>query len=132
MRDLLYVKKVYGRLVNDMNSIPEKATCETGLTFHQPECLSDIMKDCTFTLLDNAQQNNMGIHTGIRFSKIKPGNCAHRYAKVRLGKRKTKYAPCALLGLVPDRHKAVRHMVSINERVHYNCLNRYQPLICRR
>lgn len=109
MRDLLYVKKVYGRWVNDMKSIPEKAERETGLTAHHPECLSDIIKDCTFTLLDNAQQNNMSKYGRVRFSKIKPGNYAHRYTSLPTRRRKTKYMPCTLLrGLVPGGHKSCK------------------------
>lgn len=116
-----------------MKSIPEKAERETGLTAHHPECLSDIIKDCTFTLLDNTQQNNTFRYTGIRFSKIKPGKYARRYTRLSTGERKTRYAPCTLLiGLMPDKHKAVRHMISIKERVQYDFLSRYQPLIFRR
>ena len=119
--------------MNEMKSIPEKAERETGLTAHRPECLSDIIKDCTFTLLDNAQQNNMSKYGRVRFSKIKPGNYAYRYTRLRTGERKTRYAPCTLLiAFMPDKHKAVRHMISIKERVQYDFLNRYQPLIHRR
>ncbi len=119
--------------MNDMKSIPEKATRGTSLTAHQPECLYDTVKEYTFTLLDNTQQNNMSKYTGIRFSKIKPGKYARRYTRLRTGERKTRYAPCTLLiGLMPDKHKAVRHMISIKERIQYDFLNRYQPLIHRR
>lgn len=133
MRGPLYVKKVYGRWVNKMKSIPEKATCETGLTPHQPECLYDAVKECTFTLLDNTQQNNMSKYGRVRFSKIKPGNYAHRYTSLPTRRRKTKYMPFTLLrGLVPGGHKAVRRMISINRRVNYDVLNGYQPLLYRR
>lgn len=116
-----------------MKSIPEQAEYETGLTSYRPVCLYDIIKDCRFTLLDNVEQNGMSRYTGIRFNKIKSGNFAQRYTRLRTGQRKTKYSPCTLLiGLVPGKHKAVRNMISIKERVQYDFLNDYQPLIYRR
>lgn len=116
-----------------MKSIPEKATCGTSLTAHQPECLYDTVKEYTFTLPDNIRKNNGFRYTGIRFSKIKPGKYARRYTRLRTGERKTRYMPCTLLiGFMPDKHKAVRHMISIKERVQYDFLSRYQPLIFRR
>lgn len=119
--------------MNDIKSIPEKATRGTSLTYHQPECLYDTVKEYTFTLLFNAQKNDTFRYTGIRFSKIKPGKYARRYTRLRTGERKTRYAPCTLLiAFMPDKHKAVRHMISIKERVQYDFLNRYQPLIHRR
>lgn len=133
MRDPLYVKKVYRRWVNEMKSIPEKATRGTSLTVHQPECLYDTVKEYTFTLLDNTQQNNMSKYGRVWFSKIKPGNYAHRYTSLPTKRRKTKYMSCTLLrGLVPGGHKAVRRMISIKKRVNYDVLNGYQPLIYRR
>ena len=119
--------------MNDIKSIPEKATRGTSLTAHQPECLYDTVKEYTFTLPDNIRENNISKYTGIRFSKIKPGKYTRRYTRLRTGERKTRYAPCTLLiGLMPGKHKAVRHMISIKERVQYDFLNRYQPLIWRR
>lgn len=109
-----------------MKSIPEKATCETGLTVHRPECLSDIIKDCTFTLLDNAQQNNMGRYAAIRFSKIGVGLSAQRYTERRSGKRAIQYdAPYKY------RLKVVRDMVSIKKGANQS-INKYQSLVCRR
>ena len=116
-----------------MKSIPEKAERGTSLTAHQPECLYDTVKEYTFTLLENVQDNHILRYTGIRFSKIKPGKYAQRYTRLRSGERKTRYAPCTLLiGLVPGGHKAVRRMISIKRRVNYDVLNGYQPLLYRR
>ena len=116
-----------------MKSIPEKATRGTSLTAHQPECLYYTAKEYTFTLLDNAQRNDMSIHAGIRFGKIKPGFYGKRYTKLRSGKRQTRYGlRTLLLGIASDRHKAVRDMISIKERVQYDSVNRYQPLCYRR
>lgn len=116
-----------------MKSIPEKATRGTSLTAHQPECLYDTVKEYTSTLPDSIRKNNAFRYTGIRFNKIKPGKYARRYTRLRTGERKTRYAPCTLLiAFMPDKHKAVRHMISIKERVQYDFLNRYQPLIHRR
>ena len=129
----MYVKEVYGRWVNEMRSIPEKAKRETSLTVHQQERLYDTVKEYMFTLPDNVRETYVHRYIGIRFSKNKPGKYARRYTRLSTGERKTRYAPCTLLiGLMPDKHKAVRHMISIKERVQYDFLNRYQPLIHRR
>lgn len=116
-----------------MKSIPEQAKYETGLTFHQPDRIAEVSENCTFTLLDEAHQQQRNRKMGIRFWKIKSGYYAQRYTRVRTGERKTKYRPCTLLiGFVPGRHNAVRNMISIKERVQYDFLNNYQPLIFRR
>ena len=119
--------------MNEMRSIPEKAKRETSLTVHQQERLYDTVKEYMFTLPDNVRETYVHRYIGIRFSKNKPGKYARRYTRLSTGERKTRYAPCTLLiGLMPDKHKAVRHMISIKERVQYDFLNRYQPLIHRR
>ena len=116
-----------------MKSIPEQAKYETGLTFHRPDRISEVTESCTFTLSDEAHQQQHNRKLGIRFIKIKSSYYAQRYTRVRTGERKTKYRPCTLLiGFLPGKHKAVRNMISIKERVQYDFLNEYQPLIYRR